>query len=127
MKRQIFVLLMALVVATGTTLWAQSTGTAPVPPSQQVDQSGQPETGPGPDVDVDTGRNAEDGVVDVDVNRRTDADTAAQGNDTTTADTMNTTVGGTSDDLPDTGSATPLAGLAGLLALAAGLALRAQR
>jgi LPXTG-motif cell wall-anchored protein len=125
MKRQIFVLLTALVVATGTTLWAQST--APLPNSQQVDQSGQPETGPGPDVDVDAGRNAEDGMVDVDVNRRTDADTAAQGNDTMTNDSMNTTVGGTADDLPDTGSATPLAGLAGLLALAAGLALRAQR
>ena len=126
MKRQIFVLLMVFAVATGTALWAQTTGTA-APPSQQIDQSGQPETGPGPDVDVDVGRNAEDGVVDVDVNRTTDPDTAAQGNDTMgTMSTTDTAVGGTSDDLPDTASSTPLVGLIGLLSLAGGLALKAR-
>jgi hypothetical protein len=44
MKRQIFTLLMALVLTTAA-LVAQSTPTPnpQVPPSQQVDQSGQPE------------------------------------------------------------------------------------
>lgn len=90
MKRQILMLTMALVLVMGTALTAQSTsGNTQLPPGQQVDQSGQPETGSGPDVDVDAGRNAEDGLVDVDVNRKTDSDTSAQGNDTT--GTMNQT------------------------------------
>ncbi len=99
--------------------------------SAQVDQSGTPETGTG--VDVDGGRNAEDGVVDVDVNRTTDADTAAVGNDpqpnlgNTTADTMDTTMDTALDDLPDIGSSAPLAGLIGLLSLAVALAIRAAR
>jgi len=82
MKRQIFTLMIALVLVTGTALVAQTTGnTQQLPPSQQVDQSGQPETGSGPDVDVDAGANAEDGLVDVDVDANADSDTAAQGND----------------------------------------------
>ena len=119
MKRyHIFTLLMVLVLAMGTTLMAQT----PAPTDQKVDQSGQPETGPGPDVDVDTGANAEDGVADVDVNSRTDADTAAQGND----DAMGTTDTATGN-LPDTGSELPLVGMLGLLSLAGAVALRANR
>ncbi len=78
MKRQIFMLSMALVLVMGAALTAQTTTTTtqPVPPSQQVDQSGQPETGSGMDVDVDAGANA-DGLVDVDVTATTDRDTAA--------------------------------------------------
>lgn len=79
MKRQIFTLLMVLVLATGAVLMAQSNSNSQLPPSQQVDQSGKPETGSGPDVDVDLGRNADNGVADVDVDRQTDADTKAQG------------------------------------------------
>src|SRR5215210_1020244 len=79
MKRQIFTLLMVLVLATGAVLMAQSNSNSQLPPSQQVDQSGKPETGSGPDVDVDVGRNADNGVVDVDVDRQTDPDTKAQG------------------------------------------------
>ena len=140
MKRQIFTLLMVFAVATGTALMAQTTGTpSQLPPSQQVDQSGEPETGTGVDVDVDAGANAEDGLVDVDVDRTTDSDTAATGNDPqpnlgerTTTDTMDTTTADTDldadrDDLPDTGSNAPLAGLIGLLSLAVALALRASR
>ena len=56
MKRQIFTLLMVLVLATGAVLMAQSNSNSQLPPSQQVDQSGKPETGSGPDVDVDVGR-----------------------------------------------------------------------
>src|SRR5687768_18286142 len=81
MKRQIFTLMIALVLVTGTALIAQTAGNTQLPPSQQVDQSGKPETGSGPDVDVDAGRNAEDGLVDVDVDANADSDTAAQGND----------------------------------------------
>jgi hypothetical protein len=123
MKRYIFTLLMVLVVvAMGTTLMAQT----PTTGDQRVDQSGQPETGPGPDVDVDTGAAAEDGVADVDVKSRTDADTAAQGNDDATDTTagMNDT---DNDNLPDTGSELPLVGMLGLLSLAGAVALRANR
>ena len=93
MKRQIFTLLMVFVLARATALVAQTTGTSnsQLPPSQQVDETNKPETGPGPDVDVDLGRNAEDGVVDVDVNRQTDSDTAAQGNDSQATGTTGTT------------------------------------
>jgi hypothetical protein len=134
MKRQILMLAMALVFVMTTGAMAQST-TPSVPPSQQVDQSGQPETGTGPDVDVDAGRNAEDGLVDVEVNRNADSDTAAQGNDT--ADTMDqsgtysgstTDTGMAADDtLPSTASGTPLMGLLGLLSLAGALVLRTVR
>ncbi len=141
MKRQIFMIAMALVLVMGAALTAQSTsGNTQLPPSQQVDQSGQPETGTGPDVDVDVGRNAEDGVMDVDVNRNADPDTAAQGNDpnrlnqgTTTGTTgtyANDDRVGNADDqagLPATASDTPLLGLLGLLSLAGALVIRTVR
>ena len=138
MKRQIFTLLIALLLATGTVLMAQ-TANPQVPPSQQVDQTGKPETGPGPDVDVDVGKNAEDGVVDVDVNRHTDSDTAAQGNDPnptvgTTGTTgaygntnTNTGTNADNDNLPDTASGMPLLGLIGLLSLAGAVTIKATR
>ena len=137
MKRQLLMLLtLALVLVAGTALMAQTTGTTPLPPSQQVDQSGKPETGSGPDVDVDVGKNAEDGVMDVEVNRNADSDTAAQGNDHGTMGTTGTT-GSTDttsglnadqdDNLPDTGSEMPLLGLIGLFALAGAATLRASR
>ena len=96
MKRQIFTLLMALVLTTAA-LMAQSTPTpnTQVPPSQQVDQSGQPEQSGRPDVDVDTGKNANNGVLDVDVKRNGDSDTKAgnnpNGNAVDTTGTMGTT------------------------------------
>ncbi len=156
MKKQMLMLLtLALVLVAGTALVAQTTGTTQLPPSQQVDQSGKPETGSGPDVDVDVGKNAEDGVMDVDVTRTTDPDTAAQGNDhpmdhtmangtttrstgatSTTTTTDTTTYGSTDtttgtaadqDNLPATGSEMPLLGLIGLFALAGAAALRASR
>ena len=152
MKRQIFTLLIALLLATGTVLLAQ-TASPQVPPSQQVDETGKPETGPGPDVDVDVGKNAEDGLVDVDVDRNTDSDTAARGNDpnptvgttgrtgvtgtgttgttgTTGAyDTTDTNTGmdADNDNLPDTASGMPLVGLIGLLALGGAVAVKATR
>ena len=148
MKRQIFMIAMALVLVMGAALMAQSTsGTTQLPPSQQVDQSGQPETGTGPDVDVDVGKNAEDGVMDVEVNRNADSDTAAQGNDpnprlnqgttgtmgthtgSTTTNTMDNDTGmaGDRDNLPATASDTPLLGLLGILALAGALVIRTVR
>ena len=131
MKRQIFTLMIALLLATGTVLLAQTSYPEAPPPSQQVDQSGQPETGTGPDVDVDVGRNAEDGLVDVDVDATTDPDTAAQGNDPNpTVDTdVDTTTGLDTDDdnLPDTASEMPLLGLIGLLSLAGAVAIKATR
>jgi LPXTG-motif cell wall-anchored protein len=141
-------LTLALVLVAGTALVAQTTATTQLPPSQQVDQSGKPETGSGPDVDVDVGKNAEDGVMDVDVKRHTDSDTAAQGNDhatmdhtTATGTTGNTGTTGTTysndtttgtnadqdNNLPDTGSEMPLLGLIGLFALAGAATLRASR
>lgn len=140
MKRQIFTLMIALLLASGTVLLAQ-TANPQVPPSQQVDQSGQPETGTGPDVDVDTGANAEDGVVDVDVDATADSDTAAQGNDPNPnvdvdadvdadVDTgVDTTTGVDTDDdnLPETASGMPLLGLIGFLALAGAFAIKAVR
>ena len=152
MKRQMLMLLtLALVLIAGTALVAQTTGNTQLPPSQQVDQSGKPETGPGPDVDVDVGKNANNGVLDVDVKRHTDADTAAQddhdtmgtttgqrtlngtGTTTGTTDTYGsntTTTTGTNADrsnLPATGSEMPLIGLIGLFALAGAVAVRASR
>ncbi len=96
MKRQIFTLLMALVLSTAA-LMAQTTPTPnpQVPPSQQVDQSGQPEQTGRPDVDVDTGKNADNGVLNVDVKRNGDSDTKAgnnpNGNAVDTTGTMGTT------------------------------------
>ena len=148
MKRQIFTLLIALFLATGTALIAQATNTQTLPPSQQVDQTGQPETGPGPDVDVDAGANAEDGLVDVDVDANADSDTAAEGNDpnptvgttgttgvtgtandtTTGVDTdVDTSVDTDADNLPETASGMPLLGLIGLLALGGAVAIKATR
>jgi len=141
MKRQIFTLLMVLVLATGTVLMAQTSPNAPLPPSQQVDQSGQPEQPGHPDVDVDTGKNANNGVLDVDVNKKTDPDTKAQdtdvtdraaaaaGHDTTTTGTAaeSNTMAHDNSNLPATGSEMPLVGLVGLLSLAGVVALRANR
>ncbi len=96
MKRQIFTLLMALVLTTAA-LVAQSTPTpnTQVPPSQQVDPSGQPEQTGRPDVDVDAGKNADNGVLGVDVKRNGDSDTKAgnnpNGNAVDTTGTMGTT------------------------------------
>jgi cobalamin biosynthesis Mg chelatase CobN len=110
MKRQIFTLLMALVLTTAA-LVAQSTPTPnpQVPPSQQVDQSGQPEQSGHPDVDVDTGKNADNGVLNVDVKRHGDSDTKAgnnpNGNAVDTTGTMGTT--------GSTGSATGTTGTTG--------------
>ena len=93
MKRQIFTLLMALVL-TSAALMAQTTPTPnpQVPPSQQVDQSGQPEQTGRPDVDVDAGKNANNGVLNVDVKRNGDSDTKAGNNPNGNAvDTTGTT------------------------------------
>ena len=143
MKRQIFTLLMVLVLATGAVLMAQSNSNSQLPPSQQVDQSGKPETGSGPDVDVDLGRNANNGVANVDVDRQTDPDTKAQGDNGQAAGTTGTNATGTTtgtygndtttgnaadnDNLPNTASDMPLFGLLGALSLAGALALRASR
>jgi len=150
MKRQIFTLLMVLALATGTALMAQTPQPDPnntqLPPSQQVDQSGQPEQTGRPDVDVDVGKNANNGVANVDIKRHGDSDTKAQGNTGTTGSTYNqtttttTTTGTTStgstydtntagdrSGLPNTASDMPLLGLLGALSLAGALALRANR
>ena len=87
---------MALVLATAA-LVAQATPTPDpqVPPSQQVDQSGQPEQSGRPDVDVDAGKNADNGVLNVDVKRNGDSDTKAgnnpNGNAVDTTGTMGAT------------------------------------
>jgi hypothetical protein len=153
MKRQIFTILIVLVLALAAGLMAQSPNTQPLPPSQQVDQSGQPEHTGHPDVDVDVGKNANNGVMDVDVKRHGDADTKAQdnGQTNTATGTTGTTTGtygnntdtnaagnsggynngtnaaGDNGNLPGTASDTPLVGLIGLLSLAGALALRANR
>lgn len=112
MKRQIFTLLMALVLPTAA-LVAQSTPTPnpQVPPSQQVDQSGQPEQTGRPDVDVDTGKNADNGVLNVDVKRNGDSDTKAgnnpNGNAMGTTSTMGKTgTTGTYNGTTSTGTTT---------------------
>lgn len=79
MKRQIFTLFTVLTLTSFGALMAQTPSNTALPPSQQVDQSGKPETGPGPDVDIDAGRNASNGVLDVQVNKKTDSDTSAKG------------------------------------------------
>ena len=136
MKRNVFTLLMVFVLALGTTALFAQTTTPPVPPSQQVDQSGQPEQGTGVDVDVDTGANARNGVVGVAVDRNTDSDTAAEPGDvpattTTTGGTYDndtdSTTAGDNDSLPDTASDMPLLGLLGLLSLAGACVLRFNR
>ena len=158
MKRQIFTLLMALVLTTAA-LVAQTTPTPnpQVPPSQQVDQSGQPEQSGHPDVDVDTGKNADNGVLNMDVKRNGDSDTKAGNNPngnavdttgttgttgqysgsttstTTTTTTSDNNAAGTdmsdnrSTHLPGTASDMPLFGLLGALALAGALGLRQIR
>lgn len=125
MKRQIVTFLMVLALATGTALWAQTPQATP--PSQQLDQSGQPETGMGPDVDVDAGANAEDGVMDVEVNRNTDSDTAAQGNDPAVETGTYAGVDADNDNLPETAGNGPLFALLGLLSLAGAFVLRTIR
>jgi hypothetical protein len=145
MKRQIFTLLMVFVLAMATALVAQTTAqptgtnSYQLPPSQQVDETNKPETGPGPDVDVDLGRNADNGVADVDVDRQTDPDTKAQGDPQTTGTTgttgtasstygdTNTGMAGDNGSLPGTASETPLLGLIGLLSLGLAFTLRAIR
>jgi hypothetical protein len=84
MNKKMIAFVMSLTLVAFGVAFAQTTGQSTLPPSQQVDQSGQPETGPGPDVDVDAGRNAENGVLDVDVDRTTDSDTAATDRNSTT-------------------------------------------
>jgi cytoskeletal protein RodZ len=79
MRKQVFILLTILALTAFGVLMAQTPNPSSLPPSQQVDQSGKPETGPGPDVDVDTGKNASNGVLDVQVNPKTDSDTSAKG------------------------------------------------
>jgi hypothetical protein len=147
MKRQILTLLTVLVLALGTALMAQTNTTnSQLPPSQQVDQSGKPEQTGRPDVDVDVGKNANNGVMNVDVKRHGDSDTKAQGDTHTTGTTYNQTTGTTSTStttgstynngtssagdrsgLPHTASDMPLLGLLGALSLAGALALRANR
>ena len=125
MKRPIFTIFVVLVLALAGGLTAQTYDQST--PSQQVDQSGHPEQPGHPDVDVDTGAQAE-GAVDVDVDAQGDADTAASGVDETLGTTDDTTdTAADSDALPGTASETPLIGLLGLLALAGGVALRASR
>jgi hypothetical protein len=133
MKRQLFVLLMVLTLATTGALFAQTPTTEPgVLP--------ETETGTGVDVDVDTGERAE-GAMDVDVNRTTDADTDASGIDeggslgdedvaAGTATTTETAVSADTDmnsDLPATASELPTVALLGLLAMAAAFAVRFLR
>jgi hypothetical protein len=88
-------------------------GTTPAQPLAET------ETGTGVDVDVDTGANAT-GAMDVDVTSTTDADTDASGIDETAGLSNDTET----DALPATASKLPMLGLIGLLALAAGFAVR---
>src|SRR3982751_6520836 len=69
MRRQILTLWVVLVLAVCAVLMAQANSYPPLPPSQQVDQSGQPEHAGRPDVDVDAGKNANNGVLNVDAKR----------------------------------------------------------
>jgi len=145
MRRQILTLWAVLALAVCAVLMAQTTTNTQVPPSQQVDQSGQPEHAGRPDVDVDAGKNANNGVLNMDVKRHGDSDTKAgnnpngnkmdttgQYNGTTTTTTgTSTTTGSTSDvsgtsasNLPRTASDMPLLGLLGALSLAGALGLR---
>ncbi|HVR95233.1 MAG TPA: hypothetical protein VMW27_01370 [Thermoanaerobaculia bacterium] len=87
MKRLVLSILTLLLLTATFSLVAQTTGSTG---SSSV--TGRPETeqGEGMDMDVDVGNRAEDGLVDVDVSRTSDADTSAQGNDTNRATTGNT-------------------------------------
>jgi hypothetical protein len=141
MNRKIFTLLMVLALALAGALLAQSTGTttgtqagstsgsstgsAVGTGNQNVDQSGEPEHAGRPDVDVDTGANAQ-GAVDVDVKAHGDSDTAASStNDETPTGAYN--AAGDNANLPGTASSMPLVGLAGLLALGLAFTVRAIR
>ena len=149
MRRQILTLWVVLVLAVCAVLMAQANSNPPLPPSQQVDQSGQPEHAGRPDVDVDAGKNANNGVLNVDAKRHGDSDTKAGNNpngnkmDTTTGryngttSSTTTTTGSSSDttsntgvsgssasNLPRTASDMPLLGLLGALSLAGALGLR---
>jgi hypothetical protein len=119
-KKQLFAVLMALVLVTTGVAIAQTT-----PP---VTNETEPVNGP--DVDVDTGANAE-GAVDVDVSRTGDADTDATGVDEGGAlgdeDTTATGVAADDSDLPATASELPTVALLGLLAMAAAFAVRFLR
>lgn len=121
MKKQLFAVLMALVLATtgAVTAFAFQTPAAETEPVN------------GPDVDVDAGANAE-GALDVDVSRTGDADTDASGIDEGGAlgdeDTTTTAAEGDLDsDLPATASELPTVALLGLLAMAAAFAVRFVR
>ena len=89
-------------------------------PGQEVEQPSE-----NPDIDVDVSAQPPD--VDVDVTGDTDADTSATGQEDLEADpyaaeegTMEDEGFGEDESLPATASATPLAGLIGLAALALG-------
>lgn len=122
MKRQLFAVLMALVLATTGVVFAQTYETPPA--------TNETEPATGPDVDVDTGARAE-GAVDVDVSATGDADTDASGIDEGGAlgDEDTTTTGAMDDDsdLPATASELPAVALLGLLAMAAAFAVRFLR
>lgn len=119
MKRQLFVLLMILTLATAGAVIAQDYQTTPPATSAT-----EPATGP--DVDVDTGARAE-GAVDVDVTREGDADTDASGIDETGSLDNEDTMTGDESDLPATASGLPTVALLGLLAMAAAFAVRFLR
>jgi hypothetical protein len=123
MKRQLFLLLMILTLATTGAVIAQDYQNPPA-------ATNETEPVNGPDVDVDTGANAE-GAVDVDVTREGDADTDATGIDEGGAlgdeDTTTTGMAGDDDDLPATASGLPTVALLGLLAMAAAFAVRFLR
>jgi hypothetical protein len=122
MKKQLFAILMALVLAT--------TGVAIAQNYQNPPATNETEPVNGPDVDVDTGAKAE-GAVDVDVTRQGDADTDASGIDEGGAlgdeDTTATGVADDDSDLPATASKLPTVALLGLLAMAAAFAVRFLR
>jgi hypothetical protein len=96
MKRNMLVLLTIFALAATGALVAQTSQTPQNPPAANTGVAPETEQGEGMDLDVDTGARAEDGLVDVEVNRTHDADTSAQGNDQgtrtgTTTGTMGTT------------------------------------
>jgi hypothetical protein len=95
MKRMILALLAIFALTTAGVLVAQSTQNPQNPPATSTGVAPETEQGEGMDLDVDTGARAEDGLVDVEVNRTHDADTSARGNDqgTATGTTTGTTTG----------------------------------